>query len=230
MDIELGSIRLSLEFPPGVHPHSAASVTFAQHVEVGGEDEVLDLGCGAGLVGLVAAARGAKRVCGVDCDPAAVQAALENAERNRLHRFTARLGDWFVPVRGERFDVICANPPQTPAATPIRPDKWGGSDGATHLSAVTRAAPAFLRPGGRLYLMHISLANPHRVADILGERFEVKVLGEEQRPFTFDEYDKISPGLGRYLGEQRARRRADFTDAPGGGVFGVRFLRAVLKG
>lgn len=229
MDITVGDIRLTLDFPPGVHPHSPTSVSFAERIEVGRDDEVLDLGCGAGLIGLVAGARGAKRVCAVDCDPAAVEAAIANAAGNRVARFSARVGDWFVPVRGEKFDVICGNPPQTPAATPIRPDKWGGSDGATHLCALIRAAPAFLRPGGRLYLMHISLANPSRVADVLGERFETKVLGESPRPFTFAEYDEISPGLSRHIAEQRRRRQADFSDAPNGGVFTVRYLKAVLR-
>lgn len=55
---------------------------------------VLELGCGPGLAGLAAAARGA-RVTQTDLFPGAVQLARQNARRNHLHR-AVRLAaaDW----------------------------------------------------------------------------------------------------------------------------------------
>ena len=65
---------------------------------------VLDLGCGTGVVGLLAAAAGA-RVVAVDIEPAATAAARHNGLED------VRLGDLFGPVAAERFDLVAFNPP-----------------------------------------------------------------------------------------------------------------------
>lgn len=73
--------------------------------------EVLDLGTGSG-VGAVFAARHARRVIAVDINAAAVRCAGINALLNRLEgKIEARHGDLFLPVAGERFDLILFNPP-----------------------------------------------------------------------------------------------------------------------
>jgi release factor glutamine methyltransferase len=72
---------------------------------------VLDMGTGSG-VGAVFAALRARRVLGVDVNPAAVRSARINAI---LHRVEDRVdvieGDLFAPVGGERFDRVLFNPP-----------------------------------------------------------------------------------------------------------------------
>jgi len=71
---------------------------------------VLDVGCGAGTLALVAAARGARRAVGVDLSERAVRLSQFNA---RLNHSAAefRAGDLLEPVRGERFDRILSQPP-----------------------------------------------------------------------------------------------------------------------
>lgn len=54
--------------------------TAALQGDLAGE-RVVDLGCGTGVLALGAATRGADRVIGVDCDPAALAIARENAAR-----------------------------------------------------------------------------------------------------------------------------------------------------
>jgi len=67
-------------------------------------ERVLDLGTGTGVVSVLARAAGAEAVA-VDIDPRACRAAMENGVPD------VRLGDLYEPVRGERFDHVCMNPP-----------------------------------------------------------------------------------------------------------------------
>jgi len=69
-----------------------------------GGERLLDLGCGSGVVGLLAQARGA-RVTAVDISSRAVDAARHNGLGD------VRQGDLFGPVEEAHFDVVTFNPP-----------------------------------------------------------------------------------------------------------------------
>lgn len=66
---------------------------------------VLELGCGTGLVGLVAASLGAV-VLQTDHEPAALTIAAENARRNGIGGIRRLIADWRRWPVDERFDVI----------------------------------------------------------------------------------------------------------------------------
>lgn len=79
-----------MAFGTGLHPTTQLCVhALLTHVRPG--MRVLDLGCGSGILAILAAKLGAERVVGVDTDPEAVQVARENAARNavsdRVHIF-----------------------------------------------------------------------------------------------------------------------------------------------
>ncbi len=69
---------------------------------------VLDVGCGSGILSLVALALGAETVRAVDVDPDAVAVTQENARRNGL---SSRVHADETPVGalGERYDTVLAN-------------------------------------------------------------------------------------------------------------------------
>lgn len=70
---------------------------------------VLELGCGTGLVGLAAAARGA-RVVQTDLFPEAARSARRNAQRNGLVAATRHLAcDWRAWPLLPRWDLILAS-------------------------------------------------------------------------------------------------------------------------
>ena len=80
-------------------------------------DEVLDLGCGSGILAIAALLRGACRAVACDVDPAAEKIVCENASLNRLggERLPVLIGDVTEesPVRRELFSrkyrVVCSN-------------------------------------------------------------------------------------------------------------------------
>lgn len=73
------------------------------------QGSVLDVGCGAGTIAMVACARGA-RVVAVDISPRAVAMTQLNARLNEL-TCDARVGDLTAPVGAETFDLIVSQPP-----------------------------------------------------------------------------------------------------------------------
>lgn len=105
-------LGLDLVVPPGVFSPTPMSDLLGQAVldHVDATDRVLDLGTGCGVNAILAATRSAD-VTGVDVNPAAVEAAIDNAARNGVaERTTFLVGDLFEPVDG-RFDLVVIDPP-----------------------------------------------------------------------------------------------------------------------
>ncbi len=69
---------------------------------------VLDMGCGTGILGILAARLGAKTIMAVDIEPWCIENTLENARRNKCEELLkACLGD--VDVIHGTYDLIFAN-------------------------------------------------------------------------------------------------------------------------
>jgi release factor glutamine methyltransferase len=124
--------------------------------------EVLDLCAGTGILGLTAAKLGA-RATAVDLARRAVLNARLNARLNGLHLDVVR-GDLFEPVEGRRFDLVVSNPPYipSPGGEPRGAARaWdAGPDGRALLDRICDGAAGHLRSGGRILLVHSSLAHP----------------------------------------------------------------------
>lgn len=116
--------------------------------------DVLDVGCGAGTLALVAAAHGARRAVGVDLSERAIRLSQFNA---RLNESAAvfRAGDLLEPVRGERFDLILSQPPYVvlPPGMASTTYLHGGPLGEELALRFAAAFPDALAEGG-LALLH----------------------------------------------------------------------------
>jgi ribosomal protein L11 methyltransferase len=73
-----------LAFGTGTHPTTALCLEWLDQHPVAGQ-QVIDYGCGSGILGLAALLLGAGHLIGVDTDPQALQASRENARRNKVH-------------------------------------------------------------------------------------------------------------------------------------------------
>ena len=132
-------------FGAGTHPSTRLLAEWLARQVAGGE-RVLDIGCGSGVLALVAARLGAAEVVGIDIEPAAVAAAEANARRNGLDGL-ATFGT--APARAAElglFDVVVAN---------ITADV---------LMALAADITARVVAGGRLALSGISAAQVSTVA------------------------------------------------------------------
>jgi ribosomal protein L11 methyltransferase len=74
-----------LAFGTGSHPTTKLCLTWLDENLQGGE-QVLDYGCGSGILAIAALKLGAGRVVGVDIDPNAVESSIENAEQNQCDK------------------------------------------------------------------------------------------------------------------------------------------------
>jgi 16S rRNA (guanine1207-N2)-methyltransferase len=73
---------------------------------------VLDVGCGYGAVGIVAAASNPRlHVVMTDVNTRAVRLARQNIEINRVHNAEARCGYLYAPVKDLAFNCVLSNPP-----------------------------------------------------------------------------------------------------------------------
>ena len=88
------------------------TLSMVSAVELESGQKLLDLGCGAGLVGIAAAkVLGEENVWMTDVDPAAVRFAAENAKRNGVENVHLCCGDALDAVDASGFDWILSNPP-----------------------------------------------------------------------------------------------------------------------
>lgn len=81
------------------------------HLIVEPDDQVLDLGCGSGVIGLYAADRGACSVDLVDSNLYAIASSRENLSRLNIHNGRALVGDATKPVSDRHYSLIVTNPP-----------------------------------------------------------------------------------------------------------------------
>ncbi len=146
-EVSIGGERLEIETRPGVFAGGAldeGTRLLVESLEVKPGDEALDLGCGSGIVGLYMARRATEgRAVLVDSDLGAIELSRRNAKRNSVENVEVLPSDGYSALAGRQFDLIASNPPfhvgriQSPAI----------------VQRFVADAPAYLKPGGRLYLV-----------------------------------------------------------------------------
>ena len=112
-------------------------------LDVAPGQSVLDMGCGYGIIGLVAARLGASHVDMADVNLLAIASARENIAGNAVSNAEAFLSDAFSAVGNKRYDLIASNPPF----------HTGKSVDYAVAHAFIEHARSALKPRGRLLLV-----------------------------------------------------------------------------
>ena len=179
-----------------VQPPKAGSLFFCRHLATRPDERVLEIGGGLGLAAVLAARAGA-RVVATDVVAQAVEAMRANAALNGV-TIDARVGDCYAPVAGERFDLICTNPPQMPTPTGRERDDSvaaadnGGIDGWRLLDRVIAGAPEHLNPHGRLvFSIFAFLGRQQAFAKLEARGFVPSIVAQETQSFPRIGYERL---------------------------------------
>ncbi len=110
------NIEPGMSFGTGSHYTTQLCLeTLEKYIKSG--DKMLDLGCGSGILSIIALMLGASETVAVDVDPVAVDTAYQNAERNGIDksRYTVISGDVVKDsgvqdvISKNKYNVVCAN-------------------------------------------------------------------------------------------------------------------------
>ena len=165
--METLSNGFTLEIPDGVFPLSTDSMLLQAFVRLPKSARVLDLGSGCGTLGTLLCARDTScHVTGVELDPAAHEAALENIRRNALHsRMVSICADLrAIPeqLQPGSFDCCISNPPYFTGG-PASSTPLARRDDCCSTAELFAAAAKMLKYGGDFVLVH----KPERLAQLI---------------------------------------------------------------
>ena len=95
-------------FGTGDHPTTRMCLAAIEEA-VTRDSNVLDLGCGSGILAIGAALAGAREVVGTDIEPVAIEVARANAAINGTTAIEWRVGDVLDELPGRRWNVVVSN-------------------------------------------------------------------------------------------------------------------------
>ena len=108
-DIEI-ALDPGMAFGTGTHPTTQLCLKALERI-VTPNIEVLDLGCGSGILSIATAKLGAKNIIGFDVEARAIEATIENAQQNgvadKIEAYHGGLDD--VLATGKTYDLVVVN-------------------------------------------------------------------------------------------------------------------------
>lgn len=158
----LGGIEFEFLTASGVFSHKGldhGTRLLIESMELPKEGSALDLGCGYGPIGVVAAVcRPRLEVWMTDINKRAVVLARQNAQRNGARNARVLEGSLYEPIGDQLFDVILSNPPFS-----------AGLKRA--VEPMIEGAPRHLKSGGSLQVVVRSTKGGNNLAKLLALYF-----------------------------------------------------------
>lgn len=122
-------------------------------------DQVLDVGCGSGVLSIICAQKNAQAIItGIDVEQGAVLDAMENVDalqkewRQRITILHSRLQDFIPPVQ---YDLIVSNPPffENSQVSPDDKRNFARHTESLHYSEIILFAKEYLTSKGRIAMV-----------------------------------------------------------------------------
>ena len=142
-----------LAFGTGTHPTTALCLQWLDHTPLE-QLELIDFGCGSGILAVAALKLGAKRVYATDHDPQAMQATTANAEKNGVL---------------ERLQLCDSQHPPTHPVDLVMANILAGT-----LIELKDILTRLTRPGGRIILSGILSEQAQMVSDAYADAFSMQ--------------------------------------------------------
>lgn len=148
-----------LAFGTGTHPTTALCLEWLDNQHLDGL-QVIDFGCGSGILAIAALLLGAERVVGTDIDPQALEASRDNARRNQLADERLPL---YLPadMPAEPADVLVANILAGP------------------LVSLAPQLTSLVQPGGRIALSGILAEQTGEILAAYRDAFELDPVADK---------------------------------------------------
>jgi len=151
--------------------------TALSKINVHDHTEILDLGCGTGIIGItIALERPLSKVALIDQSENAIQNTKENQSLHQVTNTTIQKSDWFSALDQTRFDVILSNPPYLEDNDPHLSQGLedepldalvSGPTGIEAIQYIIENAKNHIKPSGWLFIEH-----GYNQAKILKDLFE----------------------------------------------------------
>ena len=151
-----------LAFGTGTHPTTALCLQWLDAHSVSGK-QIIDFGCGSGVLAIAALLLGASHCDAVDIDPQAITASMDNAHENNV----AEKLDLYLPnefaekVKIKQYDLILANILAGP------------------LTELAEQLSAYCKAGGDIVLSGILESQASKIIDAYSPWFELEPITVE---------------------------------------------------
>lgn len=100
-------IEPNMAFGTGNHETTSTIIESILQNDLSGKT-ILDMGCGTGILSILASLKGAKQITSIDIDKWSYEGTRENAALNNIKNIEAKLGDASI-LGNEKYDLIFAN-------------------------------------------------------------------------------------------------------------------------
>ncbi|WP_309642707.1 methyltransferase [Flavobacterium sp.] len=138
-------------FPPFITISTKLLLDFIDTLSLK-DKTVLELGCGCGIISILAAQKGAV-VTATDINDVALSALHQNAKDN-LVSMAILQSDLFEKLQGKTFDYIIMNPPYYPKSpTSIAENAWFCGENFEYFERLFQQLPAYLNATNTTYMI-----------------------------------------------------------------------------
>ena len=175
--------NIDIDSDDNVYRPSDDSYLLIQMIKVDADEDILEIGCGSGIISIHCAKNGAN-VTAVDINQNALNLTKRNAEKNNIS-LNIKKSDLFDSIK-EDFDVIIFNPPYLPKTDNMEiDDRWdGGKKGDETLVKFLSIAKKYLKEDGRIYICYSDKAPLDRINKIIEKDY--RKISEKSKRFRFE--------------------------------------------